>query len=185
MTLLPSLLRAVEARGHVVFRGEIDVNVIGQRGPSRRAGELDDLISVVWFEGGSWREVAWPCSTDPGRHFLARPMNPRGTAILAPGQYRGAYTIGLHKQDPRRPALVQTGPVSVFRDQNRDEILDIEGPVYPGLHGINIHDDAGVGAEASAGCTVLKRAHLDELLAIVRRSTARYGPRVSYTLIEV
>lgn len=162
-----------------MFAAELSLNLIGQRSSERRAGALDDLLSVVWLERGRWCELAWPCSLDPGRFYLARPINPRGTAILAPGQYRDAYALGTHRG---RPALVQVGPVTVRRDGDRDELLE-PGVAESGLFGINVHDDAGAGAEASAGCTVLPRAFLDELLELVRRAVPVQGPRLTYTVV--
>jgi hypothetical protein len=179
---LPALLRQVAALGHAVFTAELSLNLVGQRSPSRRAGELDDLLSAVWFEAGRWNELAWPCSVDPGRHFLASPVNAKGTAIIAPGQYRGAYALGLHRG---RPALVQVGPVTVHRDGDRDDVLEPGGAGETGLFAINIHDDAGAGAEASAGCTVLPRAHEAELLALVERAVPHQGPTLTYTVLEL
>lgn len=190
MTLLPSLLRSVCAAGHVVF-ADGSANLIGQRSSARRAGELDDLVSVVRLVGGVWHETAWACSLDPGRAELRRLTNPHGVAILAPGQYRAAYEIGLHRN---RPALRQVGRVRVLRDADRDEWLEpgaadggVSGYVAEetGLFGIHVHSDAGLGAEASAGCTVLPRASMDQLLAELRQDVARWGPRFTYTVIEV
>lgn len=180
--ILPALLRDVLALGHVVFtEGELNLNLIGQRSSSRRAGELDDLLSVVYRERGRWLETAWPCSLDPGRRGLARPPNPRGTAILAPGQYRGAYELGLHKG---RRCLRQVKPVTVRRDGDLDELLE-PGDPDTGMFGIHVHDDAGVGAEASEGCTVLARDHMAELVALVDRAASTWGSRVTYTVVDL
>lgn len=178
---MPALLREVARLGHAVFDGgDLDLNLVGQRSASRRAGELDDLLSVVCRRNGAWVEHAWPCSLDPGRRYLRDPINPRGAAIIAPGQYRRAYELGLHRG---RPALVQVGPVTVRRDGDLDETLE-PGVAETGLFGVNIHDDAGVGAEASAGCTVLGRDHLAELLSIVRLAVPLWGPLLTFTVVE-
>jgi len=45
-----------------------------------------------------------------------------GTAILVPGQYRGAYALGYHFG---KPALQQVGNLKLFRDNDLDEQLDL------------------------------------------------------------
>lgn len=178
--MLPSLLREVRRAGHVVFT-DGSANLIVQRSSERRAGEMDDLISVVRLDRyGAWVEHAYPCSADPGRAFLRRPENPKGTAILAPGQYRRAYELGKHKG---RDALVQVGPVTVRRDGDRDEILE-PGATDVGLFGINVHDDAGAGAEASAGCVVLSRQDTAALLVSLSLDVERWGARFTLTVLE-
>ena len=44
--------------------------------------------------------------------------NVKGTAILVPGQYRGAYKIGFHKG--KYKALVQAKPVKLYIDNDKD-----------------------------------------------------------------
>ena len=51
-------------------------------------------------------------------------MRLEGTAILAPGQYRGAYQIG--KQRGRYKALTQRTEVTVYRDPDKNETLDVQ-----------------------------------------------------------
>lgn len=179
---LPALLRQVASLGHKVFTGDsYDMNLVAQRGPERRAGQMDDLLSVCYRERGVWLEDAFPCSVDPGVYFLKNLMNPNGAAIIAPGQYRGAYELGKHKG---REALVQVAPVTVRRDGDRDEILE-PGQSETGPFGLNIHDDAGAGANASAGCIVLSVEHERTLLSILRLQVPKWGPRFSLTVIEL
>lgn len=179
--MLPALLREVYRLNHAVFR-DGSANLIVQRSPSRQAGEMDDLISVVRLNSlGAWCEVAWACSADPGRYYLRNPENPRGAAILAPGQYRAAYELGKHKG---RDALRQVAPVTVRRDGDRDELLEPGAP-DTGLFGVHVHDDAGLGAEASAGCVVMAPKDLAQMLSIMRADVSRWGPRFTLTVLEV
>lgn len=65
-------------------------------------------------------------------------MNPKGTAILAPGQYQSSHKIGLHRG--KYKALVQHRPVTVYRDNNKDSKYDLEPTKKDtGIFGINIH----------------------------------------------
>ena len=80
-------------------------------------------MHLVWQVKEKWEHYRWPITTDPGLYWLENPMNVDGTAILAPGQYRGAYRIGKHRDDYQ--AVVQTGgEVAVYRDDDRNALLD-------------------------------------------------------------
>lgn len=180
--MLPALLRRVASLGHRVFEGEGNPNLIVQRSPEVDAGLEDDLLSLVLFDRGRWVERAWPCSADPGRHFLAHPVHPDGALVLAEGQNRGSHARGLHKG---RAALVQVGPIAFRRDYNRNAILDPGGAVLVEAgHGANVHDDAGLGAEASAGCVVAPKAAILELLELLAATEARWGKAITLTVIR-
>jgi hypothetical protein len=91
-------------------------------------------------------------SVDPGSAYTLHPMNPDGCAHLLNGAW--PYQFGSHHG---HPALVQAGPVKVWRDRDRDYMRDVHEGVYTGDFAIHIH--AG-GAERSvgpnsAGCQVL------------------------------
>jgi hypothetical protein len=114
-------------------------------------------------------------------------MNVKGTAILKPGQYRGAWQLGKHKGEYE--ALVQRGAMTVWRDNDRNHTLN-QGPEDTGLHGINLHRagrltdvDSPVG-KWSAGCQVMPQAEeFDLVMCLVRRAAARYGQTFTYTLL--
>lgn len=183
--MLPSLLREVDRLGFEVFTtGDLNLNLIAQRARvgARGRGELPDLLSVEYRERGAWTSRSWPCSTVPGWSGLERPANPGGVAVLRPGQYRQAYSRGLHKG---RPALVQVGPVTIQRDSDHDRIVDPGAVTYDGWFGINIHDDVGLGSEASEGCIVIGVESRNELLELVQRAELRWGGKFTLTLIEV
>mgnify|MGYP003640319919 FL=1 len=193
---LPILLDYVASHSHAIFtRGELNLNIIGLRSSNPRAGKFDDRICVVYKDKNGWISRCWKATCDPGVYFLKHPMRVEGCAVLAPGQYRGAYRIGTHRN---YTSLVQTGgPVRLFRDRNFDEIVDQEArtltdPVYAG---INIHrasprkdgKSGGGSTEVqkwSAGCQVLADAddHA-ELMGLAQASSARYGNSFTYTLL--
>ncbi|NOT72482.1 MAG: hypothetical protein HOP09_14770 [Hyphomicrobium sp.] len=181
--ILPALLREVARKGHSVFTsGDWNLNLVVQRSNERQAGAEDDLLSVVYKDGGRWIDRSFPCSADPGRKALAERKNPLGVAIIAEGQYRGSHQIGLHRG---RRALVQVGPVTVARDGDRDSLLE-PGVKYTGLFGINIHDDAGVGAEASEGCVVLEKKDMDAVLSLCDQAVgAGFKNLFTLTVISV
>jgi hypothetical protein len=179
---LPSILRAVAAHGWKTFTAPLDLNFIVQRSAERRAGQLDDVAHLIYVLDETWYDVSFACTVDPGRTFLVSPINPKGAAILVVGQYRGMWTPGLHKG---RRALVQVGPSTDARDADRDEVLE-PGAQETGLFGINFHDDAGAGANASAGCVVALRKHVDLVLDLVsKQQRAGHGDTVTLTVIDL
>ncbi|MFB2832911.1 hypothetical protein [Floridanema evergladense] len=98
----------------------------------------------------------WGATTEPGRYYTNKPMNPGGAARIAFGQYK-AWSVGTHGNSQPHEALVQVAPVSVYRDKNKDG-LRTGDRLDTGLFGINQHwgfdlppDNVGT---ASAGCLV-------------------------------
>lgn len=187
--MIPAILKDVAEQGYAVFiNGEYNLNIIGVRSPHQQANTFDDEIHLVFKDHrDQWLDLSFQCTTDPGLYWLKNPMRTAGTAILAPGQYRSAYTIGQHRG--RYTALVQRKPVQVYRDSNRDEIIDCDPSTKQGgMYGINIHHaghDSHRVDRWSAGCTVL--SNLSEwqiFMSIINRSADLYGERFTYTLIE-
>lgn len=197
---LPLPLYVARELGYAVFtKGELNLNVIGIRTSETQAGSFDDWLTASYNVGGAPFVNWWRGTTDPGAYYLGERkkwLNEAGVAILAPGQYRGAYEIGPHGRS-RYEALVQRGPVKVFRDTDLDTELDFAPQsIDEGHFGINIHassmspytDDsdksnARVGPW-SGGCQVFARNHdFVQFMALVKRSMKTYGKRLSYTLI--
>jgi len=111
-----------------------------------------------------------------------------GTAILKPGQYRRSEAIGKHRGP--YDALTQVRPVSVFRDPNRDEVLDDGGFEETGLFGINIHR-ANPSRESvqvdkcSAGCQVIADpVEFDVFISLCRAAGQVWGNHFTYTPLE-
>jgi hypothetical protein len=170
--------------------GTYDLNVVGIRCPNRTADSFDDTIVAAYVDAhGNNRLTSFPITTDPGLNYLTKPINAKGCAILAPGQYLGMWRLGKHQG--KYPALVQVKPCKVFRDINRDSKLDFEPhTLETGLFGINLHyvtantivQSIGNG---SAGCQVHPvKEDNDYILSLVNLQM-RYikTDAVSYTLL--
>lgn len=158
MGILPAILQRCKAKGYIVFDGsaDFDLNIIGERF-NTVPNTFDDILHVVYKCNGLWQWEQFKCTTDPGTYHLLNPAKVAGTAILAPGQYRRSHELGLHRG--KYEALVQRGPVKVFRDDTRDAIVDVHADnTQIGYYGINIHK-AGQNStyvnKWSAGCTVI------------------------------
>ena len=186
---MPDVLEQVREAGHTVFeRGRYNVNIVGVRTPFVEPDSFDDWLHVVYRDDrDQWVDLCFKCTPAPGLYYLRKPMNVNGTAILKPGQYRGAYTLGLHRG--QYTALIQSKPVTVYRDRNKDAVVDQDAEkTERGLFGINIHHagtDSKVVGRWSAGCTVVANLQdWETFLSIIRRSADSYGERFTYTLIE-
>lgn len=147
-------------------------------------------ISQYEREIGRERIRIYTMTTDPGTYWLNNPMNRLGTAVLKPNQWTDCYQLGFHKRDPKHPALVQSRPMAVWRDNNRDSIIDRNGKEDTGIFGINIHR-ANINGRTmsigkwSAGCQVFQvKTDLDEVLSICENYRSRLNNRFTYTLID-
>jgi hypothetical protein len=184
------LKNALRSKGYAFFGPEAyDLNVIGIRNPSQRPGKFDDTFCVAYIDiNGYERVFTCPFTADPALHYLQHPINDAGCAILKPGQYRGAYQIGLHRG---YTALRQIKPVTVNRDKNKDSNLDWNNvPTQTGLFAVNIHRtlEDGIAATVqkfSAGCQVIQSSDdFAYVLSLVRRQKKSIGTDIiTYTLI--
>jgi hypothetical protein len=181
---------ALKKLGFAFFEnGDYNLNLIGVRSPETRAGHFDDMMACFYKVKGRWRAHFWAMTTDPGKNLLLKPMNQGGCGILvAPQQMRGAYCGGLHKG---RRALIQRGKrVKLWRDNNRDEILDWGDDLgYPAWAGINIHNTtagaiADLNTAASAACQVFPiDSEHGAMMDLYDESASRYGKWITYTII--
>lgn len=184
------VLAAMQQLGYTIVTRANELNIIGVRTDNAVPNQFDDVIHVVFTDDtGQWKILSFAATTDPGAYWLKKLMNPKGTAILKPGQYRNSHRIGLHRG--KYEALVQQNPVTVWRDVNRDNRLDhTNGTEETGLFGINIHraHPAGVTVDVndhSAGCQVLASiADFNQLMALARKHRSLYGNNFTYTLLD-
>lgn len=183
MTSVPEPIRLARAAGLPVFDTPFDANLIVIRHSSEPLDTYDGLLTLSWVEpGGAWRTVSARAATRPGTHYLRHPMNAGGTACLVPGRNPSSHELGPHKGTP---AFVQTRPVRVWRDGDRDSILEV-GPgdvVYDDATGVNVHECSS--PMYLAGCIGVPRTELATVLSAFRElNLTRPQPRVSLTLVE-
>tara|TARA_R110002020_G_scaffold37239_17_gene112594 strand:+ start:28059 stop:28679 length:621 start_codon:yes stop_codon:yes gene_type:complete len=179
-----------DEKGYAFFDGKRswNVNIIGIRNSNAKANKFDDIMFVVYRNGRkNWEVKSYQITTDPGTYWLKKPMNVNGTAIVVPGQYRSIYKVGRHRG--LYEALVQTGGrISVYRDSNKDEILDMDpDSAISGYYGINVHKAGSESTSVdkwSAGCQVFARSsEFNDFMKLIKKSTGSYGETLSYTLI--
>ncbi len=158
-----------------------DFMIVGIRSAANKPNEFDDLIGLVangkisWFTG----------TTNPGTHWLKNIMNPKGTALLKPGQYIDTWEIGLHQG--KYEAFKQVKPVTVFRDKDLDDIAEETAVTDTGLFGINIHraNEKAISRlidKWSAGCQVLNNPA--DFKTLLDEAKASKKKAFTYTLLK-
>lgn len=177
-----------------LFKAYKKLNIWGFRSNATTPNQFDDELHVFFNTKQSgrpkWAYFIFKCTTDPGTYWLDNPMNPKGTAMLSPGQYVDTYKIDLHRG--KYYALCQRlGKVEVIRDYNRDAILDFyNGKPDSGKFGINIHRARRSGSTLkvdnhSAGCQVFKNADdFNFFMRLCEMHRELHGNKFTYTLID-
>jgi len=189
---------SVKVKGYKWFEDNndkgYDVNIVGVRNSEtngRVTNAFDDCMTISYKVEGEWKFHCFPCTTDPGTHWVENILNDRGVAILKPGQYRGSHKLRLHQG--KYLALGQKKPMSIYRDANLDGKYDlIEESVREELIGINIHRATSrTGGKSSrvdkwsAGCQVIAdNDDWHEFLDICQAAREIHGNSFSYTLLE-
>lgn len=186
------ILRKMQEKGYVAFKKDhvpYNMNIVGIRSANREVNAFDDYLCWFYKYQGQWTFRVYKATTDPGLYYLHHPSNVHGTAILKAGQYRGAYSLGLHRN--RYTALKQVKPVTVVRDADRDASLDtVGGKEQTGLFGINIHrasahHESPLVNNWSAGCQVIAHPNdFNELIAVCKKARLHWGNTFTYTLLE-
>ena len=179
-------------KGYAYFtKGNYNLNIIGVRSNQNNkvTNKYDDCLVVIYNTELGWKRQIYTITTEPGRSIMKAPSNTKGTAILAPGQYRGAYKIDKH--NGKYDALCQRNkPVKVYRDNNKDDVYDyIPENTETGMFGINIHRSNEFWTRStvdgySAGCQVFNDPkEFISFMSLVKKSAAIYGNCFTYTLI--
>lgn len=183
-----------EEKGYAYFtKGAYNLNIIGIRSDNKNrvTNLFDDYLVVIYkTANGRWTRKCYPITTEPGTYYMIKKLlNPKGTAILAPGQYRGCWEIGKHKGLYK--ALVQKKNVKVYRDSNRDNIYDmLNHRTDTGVFGLNIHRSneyvtAKYVDSYSAGCQVFANPKdFTAFMRICEEQRVRYGNSFTYTLLN-
>jgi hypothetical protein len=183
--ILETIIAAMAAKNYVLYD---TINLVGIRAENRVANSFDDALAVFWKEGDNYEFHCFKITTDPGNKSLVQPINSKGCAILVPGQYIDSHTLGLHKG--KYEALVQINNMKVYRDINRDTMLDMNPKsIEEGLFGINIHhaayDHESFNVEDwSAGCQVVPDPKIYDVFFEFCKKHKKKNGRFTYALLE-
>jgi hypothetical protein len=172
------LYTIMKNKGYKFFtKGKYNINIIGIRKDNIHTNSFDDELHLIYRDELSIVHKIYKVTTDPGFFYLENPMRVSGTAILCPGQYSGA--------------LCQRGIVKVYRDSNKDLVLDKDAEtIHEGYFGINIHRSNSSRESTnvdkwSAGCQVFSDPKsFSDFMDIVKKSSEIYGNSFTYTLLK-
>tara|TARA_A100001011_G_C14304097_1_gene842221 strand:+ start:1705 stop:2289 length:585 start_codon:yes stop_codon:yes gene_type:complete len=182
----PLILLAAEEHGFKTFAKSYDLNLIGARNPLPRPNEFDDLLHVVHYHNGLWFEYIYPCTLDAGAHWMENPMRTGGTAhMVHPHQYRSAFTFGSHRGEYE--CLVQKRKISVWRDSNRNELLDEYNDgeaVAIQIHRASKGDRSALVNKWSAGCCVIQTGFHEFMELCKKQVKNNHGSSFSLTVLE-
>lgn len=179
-------------KGYAYFtKGNYNLNIIGVRSnqDNKVTNKFDDYLVVIYNTDVGQKRQIYTITTEPGKPAMLKPSNNKGTAILAPGQYRSAYKIDKH--NGKYNALCQRNkPVKVYRDNNKDLVYDYKPEsAESGMFGINIHRSNETWTRTtvdgySAGCQVFNDyKEFTYFMQLVNKSAKIYGNIFTYTLI--
>jgi hypothetical protein len=188
--MLAKMKAILKSRSYQLFSRPYELNIVGVRSKNTKSNRFDDELHVFYkVKPFHWEYHVFKITTDPGTYWLENPLQPKGTAILAQGQYVNAYHIGMHQG--KYKALVQQKPVSIIRDYDRNAWLDfLNGNKESGMFGINIHHALSQGKtkyidKFSAGCQVFENSNdFDHFLTMCDKQVQLYGNNFTYTLID-
>lgn len=175
-------------------QGDYNLNLYGIRMDDVLDNYFSDTLGCIYNINGVAQQMNIPATTCPGLYGGHAALNPRkeGVAIMVPGHYPKLwkfvddYTTWLNY-----PFLWQVGKVKLWRDNNKDTVIDHvnEGEYGPGT-GINCHRMSWNNVSGqpvnnwSEGCQGAEEPEFKKLLEPLRKSTAIFGNVFSYTLLE-
>ena len=178
-------------KGYAWFtKGSYNLNIIGIRSNNNKVTDkYDDILVVDYNTDNGHKRVCYTITTEPGKYYMQNLCNPKGAAILVPGQYRGCWQIGLHHG--KYKALCQRKAVKVYRDNNKDMIYNITPKsIDKGIFGINIHRSnktciCDTIDKYSAGCQVFNDpVEFNAFIRLCETQRKLYGNTFTYTLIN-
>ncbi len=186
----PPRLNQLRGLGYATFEEkDFDLNLIGIRSRNRTPGRFDDLFMCIYRHGDQYVQEEYICTVDPSAEQHLDPTNPKGVAILKAGQYRGAYSLDMHRG--KYLALCQrNAEVTVYRDNTLDRTSD-HIREESGYFGINLHRAHEYKIVESTkwysmGCTVIQHpSDFARLISLCQIQRKLHGyEKFTYTLLE-
>ena len=179
-------------KGYAFFtKGVYNLNIIGVRSNkfNQVTNKYDDYLIVDYNTTTCHKRQIYNITTEPGLYYMKNSINNKGTAILVPGQYRGAYAVDSHRG--KYKALCQRNkPVKVYRDNNKDDVYDLlPEKIDKGMFGINIHRSSEWSTVSnidkySAGCQVFNDPQqFVSFMSIIKKAKDIWGNAFTYTLL--
>lgn len=193
MKSIQEIKKELEKLKYAVFTNDtkdFNLNIIGVRSKNQRVNKFDDWLCVFWYYQSRLNQRWYQITTDPGISGMKQPLNSKGVAILAEGQYRRVYQIDKHQG--KYNALCQRGGiVKVYRDNDKNNELNLDPiSIEEGWFGINIHrakDEAFTTNINgwSHGCQVFANDDdFEEFMLLCNKAADIWGNSFTYTLLS-
>jgi hypothetical protein len=179
----------MQAKKYQIFTGPRLYNIIYVEGLNAdstlnadRPNEFNDRRIVLEIVDVPRILGNWEATTEPGDYYTIHPMNAKGAARIAFGQYE-AWQVGYHGHRDTHEALIQVAPIKVYRDYNKDykrtgDFLDT------GLFGVNQHWGYDMPVtkvyNASAGCLVGRGRESHKQFMKIIKGDRRYAANPKY-----
>ena len=186
-----AILNCMKRHNYQVYENDakpFNLNIIGIRSRSLETDVFNDHLFYLWRYGGVWSSFYVPVTCDPGLYWLKNPMKKIGTAVVKEGQYKGVWKLGKHKG--KYDALVQKEPITVIRDYNKDNKIDLDsGKSETSIFGINHHRASQHGSKNvgkwSAGCIVTQHPGLYDIeIQMIKESLKYWGNSFTFTMLK-
>ena len=188
--------RLYKKKKYKFCEGTYNLNIFGIRDTTFVDDKFNDYIGVAFEDDLCQKKVdLYPATCDPGIHWLRNPLNKNGTIIMLEGQYKSCYKIGIHGRTGNFPyeALEQIGEMEYVRDNNKDNVLDIDpSKKIKGIFKTNLHRCSkwkivNYIGRYSAGCQVVKDPkHFEEFMVTAnRQQSLGWGDKFSYSLFNI
>lgn len=179
-------------------------NIIGIRTKLLVPDTFNDLMAIIYKEDNIEKFKTYSVTTEPGIFYQKTLLNSEGCAIIEPGQWVDAYSIGFHKgydgtrinpkteqPYPAHRALVLTGHIMIKRDKDRDGIPGNSGTVMSGdgtgcdIHGAMRSSVTKTIGPWSAGCQVFGTwKDKEDFVDICEKYKTYTNNKFTYTLIK-
>lgn len=186
---LDSLKRTQQSLNHKWF--EDQPNIIGIRTTLCIPDVFNDILVIAYKSGTDYKMFTAIITTEPGTTYQKKLLNPKGCAVMQPGQFINAYKLGYHQWKKDHRALVQVGKILLKRDKDLDGIPGNSGELeWNTGAGCNIHGaNKGIVTSKigpwSAGCQVHERwSKKEEMCDIAQLYEKVNNGLLTYTLLE-
>jgi hypothetical protein len=186
-------LKQTQAKlGHKWF--EDQPNIIGIRTTLCIPDQFNDVLAIVYrADGKTGEEKIFTAiiTTEPGTTYQKKLLNPRGCAVMQPGQFINAYKLGYHQGKKDHRCLKQVGKILLKRDKDLDGIPGNSGVVEwntdagCNIHGANKGQVTAAIGPWSAGCQVHERwSKKEEMCDIAQIYEKVNNGLLTYSLVE-
>jgi peptidoglycan hydrolase-like protein with peptidoglycan-binding domain len=196
-----NIINAMKKKKYTIREEQYRLNMVGVRMDNVYDNRFSDKLVIFWKnEKKDWEKREYKWTTMPGTYGQGV-FNPitvlgiTGTAALKEAQYLDTWTfVDSYGGWLNYPYFWQTKNVTVYRDGNKNETLELNNPQQVGLFGINLHRMSNNGIDSdtvnstwaswSIGCQGAPEPVFADIVALARVSAKFHGNIFDYTLLN-